>query len=257
MVSLVPETLFKIGQFPITNTVVDIVIVDTLLIAGAVIIKKNISKVPGALQNIVELLVETFYDLTESIADKRASDIFPYFMTFFLFILITNLSGLIPGVGTIGFWQGKKEFVPLVKSGNSDLNVTLSLAIVSAVATHILSLKTIGIKSYLKRYFSLNPINLFVGLLEIVGEFTKVISLSFRLFGNIFAGEVLIAVISSFLPYLLPVPLMLFETFVGLLQAAIFALLTLVFIKLAIMEPHSTGSGQAHGESHSSASAQH
>ena len=90
---------------------------------------------------------------------------------------------------------------------------------------------------------------LVVGLLEIIGNLARLVSFSFRLFGNIFAGEVLIAVISSFLPYLLPVPLMLFETFVGLLQAAIFALLTLVFIKLAIMEPHGDeahASRQAH-----------
>ncbi|MBI2032795.1 MAG: F0F1 ATP synthase subunit A [Candidatus Levybacteria bacterium] len=162
---------------------------------------------------------------TESIAGDRAPKIFPYFMTFFLFILIANWSGLIPGINTFGILEqhdGKTHVIPLVRAATSDLNTTLALAIVSLVATHIMSLRALGLSEYLSRFipfypfivsvikgkpkFSIDtsgPINLvmsffnplvlvFVGVLELISEFIKVISLSFRLFGNIYAGEIVL-----------------------------------------------------------------
>ncbi len=239
MISLVSEPLFHIGGFPLTNSFLDILIVDALLIGGTYILRKNLSKIPNVFQNIIEAVVEIFYGLTESIAEKRTPRIFPYFITFFLFILLANLSGLIPGVGTIGFFHGK-AFLPLIRSANSDLNVTLALALVSAVATHTLSIQTIGIKQYLGRYFSLNPMNLFIGLLELVGEVTKVISLSFRLFGNIFAGEVVLGTVSSIFAFLFPRPFLMLEFIVGFVQALVFSMLTMVFMAV-LTTPHGGG----------------
>lgn len=241
MASFAAETIAQIGPLPITNTLLHTFIVDGLVISGVVYLKKRLSKVPGLLQNIFEMIVESFYSLTQSVAENRAARIFPYFMTFFLFILVANWSSLIPGVGTIGFFHtedGKKEFVPLIRGAASDINLTLGLALVSIVATHMLSIKTIGVKDYLSRYFSLNPVNLFIGILEIVGEVTKVISLSFRLFGNIFAGEVVILTVSTIFAFLFPIPFLFLEIIVGLVQALVFSMLTMVFMAILTTSHH-------------------
>jgi F-type H+-transporting ATPase subunit a len=118
--------------------------------------------------------------------------------------------------------------------------MTLAITFVSIIATHYFSLTTIGLKEYIGRYLSLNPINLFVGILEVIGEFTKIISLSFRLFGNIFAGEVLLATIGSIFAFVLPVPFLLLEVLVGVIQATVFSMLTMVFMSM-LMTPHSDG----------------
>ena len=238
VVSFAAEPIFRLGFFPVTNTILDTIIVDSLLVALAVYIKKNIKLIPGFIQNLIEMAIETFYSLTESVAGERASKIFPYLMTFFLFILIANWTGLIPGFGTIGFYEGKERvFVPLLRSATSDINTTFGLAIVSLVATHILSFSTLGIKEYLGRYFSLNPINLYVGVLEIIGEITKVISLSFRLFGNIFAGEVVLGTVAGISAFLFPLPFLLLEVIVGLVQALVFSMLTMAFMAI-LTTPH-------------------
>jgi len=239
MVSLVAEPIFKIGSFPITNSMLDVAIVDALLLLLTFFVNKKLSKIPNMLQNAVEAIIETLQELTESVAGNRTTKIFPWFITFFLFILVANLTGLIPGVGTIGFHE-KKDFIPLIRGANSDLNVTLALALISAVATHILAVRTIGVKHYLGRYFSLNPINLFIGLLELIGEITKVISLSFRLFGNIFAGEVVLATVSSIFAFLFPLPFLMLEFIVGFVQALVFSMLTMVFMAV-LSTPHGGG----------------
>ena len=157
-------------------------------------------------------------------------------MSFFLFILIANWTGLIPGLSTIGLYDGK-TLTPFLRPATSDFNVTLGLAIISALATHMLSIKTLGIKQYLGRYFSLNPINLYVGFLELIGEFTKVVSLSFRLFGNIFAGEVVLATVGTLFAFVFPLPFLLLEVIVGLVQALVFSLLTMAFMAI-LTTPH-------------------
>ena len=146
--------------------------------------------------------------------------------------LFGNLLGLLPGFATITF---RDE--PLLRSINSDLNMTLALALTSAVLTHAFALYYLGIIDYLKKWFTLNPIFLFVGLLELVGEFTKIVSLSFRLFGNIFAGEVVLATISSIFAFVIPLPFYFLEIIVGFVQAAVFMMLTLVFMVL-LSEKH-------------------
>lgn len=232
MPSFSAETIFQIGIFPVTNSVLDTVLVDIILIGLAFYIGNRLTLVPvSSLQNIAETVVETFYNLTESIGQHVAAKIFPYFMTFFLFILFINWSALIPGVGSIGFFH-EHEFVPLLRGATSDLNTTLGLALVSAVATHSLSIRTIGIKDYLGRYFSLNPVNLFVGILELISEITKIISLSFRLFGNVYAGEVVLITISSIFAFLFPLPFLMLELIIGIVQALVFSMLTMAFMSI-------------------------
>lgn len=231
-------TIFMLGnRFPITNDLLDTLLVDLILVAGSYLLVNNLKEIPGLLQNGLETVVDSFYDLTKSVAPSQAASIFPYFMTFFLFILIANWSGLIPGINTVGFFRNGR-FIPFLRSATSNLNTTVALALISAFATHILSIKNIGIKQYLSRYFSLNPLNLFIGMLEIISEITKVISLSFRLFGNIFAGEILLATVSGMLAVLLPLPFLLLEILVGLVQALVFSMLTMVFMAILSTPPH-------------------
>lgn len=232
MVSFAPETILQVGRLSITNTLLHTIFVDTLLIGGTFYINKKLTLIPNNFfQNAMEGIIETFYNLTESVASHAASKIFPYFMSFFLFILLANWSSLIPGVGTIGIRE-HGELIPLLRGATTDLNTTLGLALISAVATHMLSIKTIGIKNYLGRYFSLNPINLFIGILEVISEITKVVSLSFRLFGNIFAGEVVLLTISSIFAFIIPLPFLLLEVIVGMVQALVFSMLTMVFMAI-------------------------
>ena len=246
-VALSAEKLFSIGPFPVTNSLVTTWIVTLLLIAFAFFATRKIQAVPGFLQNIAESMVEVFQDLVSSVAGEKTRVFLPIITTFFFFIIVGNYFGLLPGVGSVGFFlpadashqamqagethEGQKTFVPFFRSINSDLNTTLALALVSVFATHYLSIRYLGLGGYLGKFFSLNPIFLFVGLLEIVSEITKLFSLSFRLFGNVFAGEVLLTTASTKLfAIIVPIPFYFLELLVGFVQALIFAMLTLVFM---------------------------
>lgn len=240
MASITPEVIGYIGGIPITNSVVNTVFVDTVIVSGVFFLKKKFQKVPRLFQNTIELLIETFYRFIESVSQNHAQKIFPLVMTFFLYILIANWSGLIPGVTSIGFFHNGehgRELVPIMRNATSDLNVTFALAIISLVTTHIFSIQAIGIKEYLSRFVSFNPIYLFVGILELISEITKILSLSFRLFGNIFAGEVVLITISSLFAFIAPIPFLLLEILVGLVQALVFSILTMAFMSM-LMTPH-------------------
>ena len=239
MFSFQSEVLFHVGFFKITNSAIDTLLIDVILIIFSVIISKNIKIIPGMFQNSVEMVIQMFYEITESVAQEKAKKIFPYFMSFFIFILLANWSGLLPGVNSIGFFENGK-LVPILRSTTSDLNTTLGLALVSALATHIMSIKTVGLKDYMSRYFSFNPINLFIGFLEIISEITKIISLSFRLFGNIFAGEVVLLTVSSIFAFLFPLPFLFLEVIVGLVQALVFSMLTMSFMAILTTPHHDT-----------------
>lgn len=239
MVSLSPEVITHIGIFPITNTFVHTMLVDGLIFAGLYFLQKKVSIIPNAFQNIVEYVVEGLYSLTESVSAKHAKQIFPYFMSLFLFILIANWSSLLPGFETIGVKE-HGELIPFLRGAASDINLTLALALIATVATQYLAFKNVGVKGHLARYFSWNPIFLFVGLLEILSIFTNIISLSFRLFGNIMAGEVVLATISKMFAFILPLPFMALEIIVGLVQALVFAILTMAFMAI-LTTPHSEG----------------
>ncbi len=228
------ESIFHIGLFNVTNSLLYTLLVDTLIVTGSFIIARNIRLVPNLLQNGTEMVIATFYEMTESISGKMASQIFPYFMGFFIFILISNWGGLLPGMSSIGFFeQGEHhKLIPLFRGSTSDINTTFGLALVSVAATHILSIRTLGFSEYISKFISFNPINLFIGGLEIISEITKVISLSFRLFGNIFAGEIVLTTVSSLFAFIFPLPFMLLEIIVGLVQALVFAMLTMAFMAI-------------------------
>ncbi len=236
MVSFAAEPIFSLGKFAITNSFLDTLLVDGILIALIVAINRKISLIPGKLQNLIEMAMTSFYDITESVAGENTKKIFPFFMTFFLFILIANWTGLIPGISAVGIREDGK-LVPFLRAATSDFNVTLALAIISVFATHILSVTTLGFKEYISRYFSLNPLNLYIGILELIGEITKVISLSFRLFGNVFAGEVVLGTVSTIFAFLFPLPFLMLEVVVGLVQALVFSMLTMAFMAV-LMTPH-------------------
>jgi len=232
----------KLGEFlgiPVTNSMLTAWVVTGILLLVGILVGKRPRLIPGKLQNTVEMFFEYLLDLMEQTLGSRAlaTRYFPLIVTIFLFVLTANMLDFLPIFGTIGLFQ-HGEFVPLFHAVNADLNSTLALAIISFFVIEISGIAMLGALKYGSKFVNIHsPMAFAVGLLEIIGNLARLVSLSFRLFGSILAGEVLLLVIGSFLPYLVPVPLMLFEVFIGFLQAAIFALLTLAFIKIAIMEP--------------------
>jgi F-type H+-transporting ATPase subunit a len=241
MTSLAGETLFTILGQKVTNSLVTTLLVDAVIIAVVFTVRRRISEVPGKLQGAVEGFVDYLYGITEGVAGDRSPKIFPWVAVFFIFIALSNLIGLLPGFGSIGFFRESAEegrhIVPLLHTATSDLNTTLALAIVSVFATHVLAIRSTGIKDYLKRFFALNPILLFVGLLEIIQELTKFLSFSFRLFGNISGGHAVIGTMSSLFAFVVPVPFLFLEILVGVVQAGIFAMLTMAFMSI-LSESH-------------------
>lgn len=240
---LAPEIITTIAGFPVTNTVVGTLITDAILLSLVFIVYKSLSLVPKSkLQSLAEYTIESFYNLTHDIAGARAKSIFPYFAAFFIFILFSNIIGLFPGVGSIGIPNPHAEhggLISFVKPATSDFNTTLALATISLIATHAMAIRYTGIKDYLSRFFSLNPILLFVGILELVSEITKLFSLSFRLFGNIFAGEVVLSTVSGLVAFIAPIPFLMLESIVALVQALVFAMLTMVFMSILTTPHHS------------------
>jgi len=248
-IKLAAERLTEIFGLPITNTIITAWIVMALLIILGLVIRKRIALVPGKLQNAVEMLIEYLFNLVEETLGSRelAKRYFPLIATIFIFILAGNLLDLIPIFETIGIHHGG-EFIPLFHPVNADLNSTLALAIISFFTIELSGIFTLGFLKYGSKFVNFKGgfMGFMIGLIEIIGNLARLISLSFRLFGAIFAGEVLLLIIGAFVPLFLPVPMMAFEAFIGILQAAIFAILTLAFIKIAIAEPH--GHEASHGE---------
>jgi len=237
---LAPEVLGHIGPLPVTNTLLVSWMVMAILILFAVAVSRKVTVIPSKLQNFAELVVDGIYSTVADLAGSKARTFFPWVASFFLFILVANLLGLFPGFATITYKpQGAEQSVPLLRSINSDLNMTAALAILSVVVTHILAIRFIGFKAYLQKWFSLQMFGvfLFVGLLELVSEFTKMVSLSFRLFGNIFAGEVVLGTVSSIFAFFVPLPFYFLELLVAFVQAAVFMMLTLVFMVI-LSEKH-------------------
>ena len=240
-ISLAAEPIFKIGNINISNSLLTTWLVILTLIILVIINYSKIRIIPKGITNFFESIVEMLFNLVESVTNdrKKALEFLPFIGTFFIFIVFNNWFGLVPGVGTILINNGE-HVVPLLRGGNADLNSTLALAVVSVVATQYYGMKHIGFVKHWKKYFSFFP-NLimgFVGVLEFLGEFSKMVSFSFRLFGNIFAGEVLLIVIAFLAPLIAPIPFFGLEIFVGLVQALVFSMLTLVFLTIATAEHH-------------------
>ncbi|MEI6237795.1 MAG: F0F1 ATP synthase subunit A [Candidatus Saccharibacteria bacterium] len=243
-ISISAEKVFEIGGFPVTNSMLATFAVMLGLAVICIWGTRKMKQCPTGLQNILEMVVEALHKLTHSVVDNKriANKIFPLIATFFLFVIINNWAGLLPGFGSIGvneIKEGEKVLVPFFRAGTADLNTTLMLAIVSVIAIQLIGIGVVGMRGYAKKFLNFSsPILFFVGILELMSEFIKVISFSFRLFGNIFAGEVLLLVITSLIPYVIPVPFYGLEIFVGFIQALVFTMLTLVFIKMAMIEAH-------------------
>lgn len=240
-ISLAAETIFHIGHFPVTNSLLTTWVVMALLIFLG-LLSRRVSLVPRPLQNALEILALWLYDLTRSIInnDRIARRIFPLMAIFFVFIFVASMAGLIPGAGSIGIWHtvdGHSTLIPLFRAPTSDLNTTIALTLVSAAVYTSLGIGTLGIIGYGKKYLRFSSvIDFFVGILEFVSEFSKMLAFTFRLFGNIFAGEILITVITFLVPWLLPAPLYGFEFFVCLIQAFVFTMLSIVYTSLAISQ---------------------
>jgi F-type H+-transporting ATPase subunit a len=224
---------------PITNTLLMSWVVVLFIMLLAYIVRRNISLVPGKFQIVMETLVGGARGfVAESLESEALAKRFtPFLLTLFLFILIGNWLEFIPGVESIVFHTKGGDTFPLLRAINTDLNIPLALAIIAFITIEVTGITVLGLWKYTGKFINFHsPVGLFVGLLELLSEMIRLISFSFRLFGNIFAGSVLVAIITFLAPYIAPAPFMLFEVFVGLIQAAVFALLTLFFIKLAIMD---------------------
>ncbi len=241
-ISLAAESIGSIGGFPITNSLLTAWLVAALLVALGLVIRSRVQLIPRGLQNAAEAILEFLLKLADQVTgDRRQSEqFFPLVATIFIFIVTANWFGLLPFVGPVGVHtvhEGQSVVVPLLRSANADLNMTLALAIIAVVSLQVFGIATIGFARYAGKFFNFkNPIFFAVGLLELVGEVAKVISFSFRLFGNIFAGEVLLIVIGSLVAYVAPLPFYGLELFVGFIQALVFSTLTLVFLKMAVTD---------------------
>ncbi len=244
-ISLAAEPLFHIGSFAVTNTLIMAWVVILVLFVVVWLVRKNLTQIPRGIQNVLEALFDMALSTMDSITGNRAQSLrtFPVVVTIFLFVFLSNLIEIVPGLGTIGLWEqheGKLILVPFIRSSSADLNVTLAIALVSVFATQLVGIGVLGMRHYASKFF-IAPwkkpylVGTFVGALELVAEFAKVISFSFRLFGNIFAGEVLLTVALFLAPYIVPLPFLFLEIFVGFIQAVVFSMLTLVFMKMAMM----------------------
>lgn len=240
-ISLAAEKVGAIGSFPVTNSLLATWIVMGLLFVYSILATRNLTLTPSNLQLTAELIVGGLYDFFSSVVGTRIKQFFPLIATFFLFIICLNWFGLLPGVGTIGFWHGA-EFTPLLRAGTADLNLTIALAVISIVSIQYFGFKTLG-GHYTSRFLNFkDPIYFFLGLLEILSQLSSILSFAFRLFGNIFAGEVLLSVMAFLMPFIVPLPFLGMELFVGFIQALVFSMLTAVFLVIAVthgQEEHS------------------
>ncbi len=263
-VSPKPSQVGHVNAFPITNSMVASWIVAVALIIFAQFATRNIQQVPSGAQNFWEWLVESLHNFLEGIiGHKLVRQTFWFFATIFIFILFSNWAGLIPGVGTIGYGEqtehGFEVVKPLFRGANADLNMTLAMALVFFACWIYWAIQSNGPMGFLKHLFApkgettgalkvlLVVVFFAVGLLEVFSILFRPISLSFRLYGNIYAGENMMEAMSNLVPslgWLLPVPFYFMELLVGLVQALVFMLLTAVFTMLIM--PHDEGHGEAH-----------
>lgn len=235
LISIKSEVVLHILNFKITNSLLLgwIVIIISLIIALRYNKEFSLPKKSGFFY-FMQTILDSIYSLFQSVMGARTNYFFPLLLSFLLYILLQNWFSLFPGVGSILI-----DKVPLLRGNNADLNTTFALAIISVALIQIYGIKFLGFKQYIKKFIDLsNPINFFLGFLEIVSEISKVLSFSFRLFGNIFAGEVLITIVAFLVPVLATFPFLILEVFVGFVQALVFSMLTAVFISGAIEAHH-------------------
>ncbi|MBI2845829.1 MAG: F0F1 ATP synthase subunit A [Chloroflexi bacterium] len=268
---LAPEILFHFPvtgfEFPVSNTLLTSWIVMAILILGSFLGTRRMKLLPSRLQNLLEVAIEAILSLVNSVAgEERGKKFFPVVATIFLYVLLSNWLGLVPGFGPIGLKEtvppGEEAgeiLIPIFRSPSTDINMALALALVSVGLTQVYGMQALGVGGYIGKFINLRRIiqffipgkdkkaggrgriglliqgllDLFIGAIELVSEAAKILSFTFRLLGNIFAGEVVLLIMAFFAPFFLPLIFFAFETFVGFIQAFIFAVLTLVFMTLA------------------------
>lgn len=258
-VALYAEEIGHIGPLPVTNALLTGWSVVVVILVVSIVLKRNLREVPSGLQNVVEMILTGALDLCDQVTGSRkiSNKVFPWALSVFIFVLINNWFGLLPlgGVGVVETTKIGSAFIPFLRGGTADLNTTVAVAILSVVGANIFGVFSIGIWKVFNKYFNIRalgeiftktrkeptilivaPVYFFIGILEFIGEFAKIASLAFRLFGNIFAGEVLLMAMGAILPFVLPIPFIFLEIFVGAIQALIFAILTLVYFTVAAQD---------------------
>jgi F-type H+-transporting ATPase subunit a len=251
-VAISAEELLRIGPLSVTNSMVGAVLATVVLLLAAWYISRRSALIPGRLQSALELPVELLTGIVAG-SSSRWRGYVALVLGFFLMILVANWIGLLPGVGTIGITHideaGHEAVTPIVRPASADLNFTLGLAIIAFVMFIYWGIRANGPRGYLKELLGeplymaplMFPINL-------ISEFSRLISLSMRLFGNIFAGEVLLATMIALAPILIPAVFLGLELLFGFVQALVFALLAMTYIGTAIAEHHAAG--HAEGDEH-------
>ncbi len=265
--TLFAEPVTHIGAFTITNALVTSWIAVAIIVIISVVLRLKLKTIPGKLQHLFELIYEGGLSLADQVTNNRTKSkkIFPVVISIFFFVLINNWLGILPltGFGLVETHEGVSSFIPFIRSGTADINTTLALAIMAVIGANIFGVVSLGVWKMFNKFVNLKalgsiatkikkdptivivaPITFFVGIIEIVGEVAKIASLSFRLFGNVFAGEVLLASMSALVAYFVPIPFLFLEVLVGVIQALIFSMLTLVYFTIA-SDDH-----DAHDEEH-------
>src|SRR3989440_5970667 len=283
-IKIQPDVIFYIGPLPVTNTLlctwISIIVLVALFFFGT----RRRDLVPRGIQNFLEWAVEALLGLVESVSGKeKGKKFFPLVATFFVFILVSNLLDVLPGVDTVGsidltaiqqahitskpvlgfllFGDLSDKLVPWIRPATSDLNLNSAMALIAVITAQAFGFYTLGPLHHLGKYFNVTTffrslvkldfqgmfqgvIEFFVGLIEIISEVARVISLAFRLFGNIFAGSAVLAVFAFILPFFADIIFIPLELFVAFVQALVFALLTLVYLEIATTSETHGGENQ-------------
>ena len=250
------EAMEEEGQLPanrfiLTNTILSSSIATLLIIGLFLFATRGMKLAPRGLQNVMEGIIETMYNFVEGVAgSKNARKFFPMFATMFLFVVVNAWIGLVPIYQSLGFLEGSEMERHLLRPAGTDLNMPLALAIISFVFVEYWAIRTLGFR-YLGKFFRFGSlvrvrsfpslfqamIDIFVGILELLSELVRMVSFTFRLFGNMTAGEILLLITAFLVPFVFVLPFYGLELLVGFIQALIFAGLTLVFVTIAIV-PH-------------------
>ncbi len=272
-IKIQPDLIFNIGPLPVTNTLLCTWISILILVGFFFFATRRRALIPSGVQNLAEYLVEYMLGLVEGTSGKeKGRKFFPLVATFFVFILVSNLLDVIPGVDTVGtinhdairaahitsqpvfgfllFGDLSDKLIPWIRPATSDLNLNFAMSLIVVITCQFLGFYTLGPLEHLGKYFNLRTfiksarkfdfagmfqgfIEFFVGIIDIISEVARIISLAFRLFGNIFAGSAVLAVFAFILPFLSDVIFIPLELFVAFIQALVFALLTLVYLETA------------------------
>lgn len=240
-ISIKADVIFTLFGFHITNSLLLSFIVFIVFLIVVIQYKRENNKPnKSTFFYFLTFILRSIYSLFESVLGDKINYFFPLVGSFFFFILLQNEFGLMPGVGSILIKPHEgHRLVPLLRGNTTDLNTTVALALISVGFSQYVGVKHLGLVGYLKKFINFrNPMVFFTGIMETISEFSKVISFSFRLFGNIFAGEVILSIMAFLIPVLISFPFLLFEIFIGVIQAIVFAMLSTVFFSLAMEKAH-------------------